>query len=468
MRTVNAAQTKALQAAERGTYFKVEVQPRGTGAWNDLTNLFGFNFVKSASVTDSIDTPSASMEVNCARKIFDYSLSPFVVGSKLNAQSTLLYPNDPIRLSVCVTEANSGPDTWVKIFYGRIFEIQVAGVNDIKLQCHDYCGQLISLWWPSNSYTFGQPTGGVPAENLMQQLLGQADGAGGGPSAAYSLLGSGYTGPVSNSVVLNKIYSVNGTVGTPFNPSDSPGFQVLFFTQDLMPVYTALQNMASLTGWLLKQKWQNNLGDYALMWFDPLRSNTTPTWTFDPSQYYDITECSIHLGDIRNVIAVPYVDNTGTPQTKFAWDTASINTYGLQFMRMAEEATTALYDGTKAASLANVVLTDLKDPVMTHNASVPLFWPVEICDVYTFKANGEHYDSNQTLAVQSYTHNFTTQGKSTTELSLSGRPSAGQRVWIDRQMINIRRQFGANNQNLYTELSGNLYPNGLFGQVSGK
>lgn len=441
MRSLTAAQDAQFRKGAFYAPVKVEIDRTGSGSWVDLTSLQGRNWVTSVNVEDSVDAPNATAAVTLAKKQSYYNLAPLVAGSQLNVGGTLVTIYRKIRISVAIMPAGVPPAAgdFVYLFKGRIFSIDWAG-DEIKIEARDHVGDLLDSFIETIS-TIGSDTG-VLAETVMQGLL----------TAQAPLLPAAVT-----------LYSINGTSGTPFPGGDSPGWAIRTHPQDMMPIYSALQVLAQQIGWVLKYRWNASVGDFVLTWYDPVRSNTTSLRTFTSAQYFNITECSLHLGDIRNFVRVTYTDTAEVKQNVFATDAGSITAYGRKFMQIAEEATSQIDTSTEAQKMADGAISDLAVPVMTHSVEMPIFWAVEPGDIYTFAANGIHYDTDQKLSVFGFKHSFAKSA--TTTLSLRGKPSGGVRTWFEREMQQTRKEFGVTN--LATNVDeANHVANGTFLQYT--
>ena len=157
--------------------------------------------------------------------------------------------------------------------------------------------------------------------------------------------------------------------------------------------------------------------------------NTTPNYTFGPSQYFDITELALDRSRVRNVIEVVVGVLQSDRTTITDSDSASITQFGRRFAGIAEDGSSQVDTVTEGLRMAQGILSDLKDPEATHAISAQYFWPVELGDVHTYSANGYHYDSDQTLAVVSYRHTVSgTIGR--TVILTRGKPSGGVDRWL--------------------------------------
>jgi hypothetical protein len=468
VRTMTAEQSAVLAGSTRTTRLKVEVSPTTGGVFTEISAIsvpgFVFNFVKDSTFKDGVDDPSATMDITLARNQFLFNASPLMTSSPLNAVSLLINLNYAVRVSAAVVPEGVTPTTsdYVKFFFGRVRDIKWGGSkNEIIISCADYTNELMSLWHSKRSLSFGT-LAGDNIDTIMQGIL---------TANTTGLATDGVTALPVTTPYLSTLYSVNGTLGTPFQPGDraSGSPKAKQYTQDQMQVYTALQQFSGQIGWLLKQRWQANIGDFRLVMFDPLRSNTTSLRTFTQSQYYDVVNIGLNLEEIRNYVTVCFTDTTGaaqavivpSPTNANAGAIASQLAYGIQWSQLASEATTGILTSTDALLLATNFLSDLAQPQVTVQLKVPFFWPAELCDIYTIGANGVDFDTDQKLAVVAIDHTMPAQGQWSTTLSFRGKPSGGVRMWFDRVQNFKRTIYGAGNSSLNAEGS---VDNSNFGQ----
>lgn len=468
MRVLNAQQTRILSNTSRSSQIKVEVFNTTTSTWVDMTKIIydgvTQNFVKSVTWTDDVNNTGASATVTLNRNFYFYNLATLCASSR--TQSLVVIDiNKPIRISATVLPYNmQNPTDFIQVFYGRIYQTDWSTYT-FTLNCQDWLGQLMSTWLeaPLQLYGTAITIPYTPAQTTMQGILTYANSA---------LLANG-------TLVLPTLYSINGTSGTPFltgSSPDDPGWGIPPFQQAEMACFTALDNINQQIGWVLRQKWNNNISNWALTWFDPLRANTTSTWTFDQSHFLEnVSQCGLHLGDIRNAVNVVYVDTTGVSQRVQQIpsglpgpiiDATSIAKYGRQYMQIGQEGTVQITSNVQANQMAVSALSDLAEPLLDFVVDVPFFFPVELNDIYLFKADYYHFDSDQTLAVINYTHTVEDGQIGTTTLGLRGKPTAGTRRWFDRQFQQVTTPYGVTNSNTSAEGTGNLLPNGNGGQSS--
>ena len=149
---------------------------------------------------------------------------------------------------------------------------------------------------------------------------------------------------------------------------------------------------------------------------------TASSFTWAPDRYTKIPTLKTSRQGVRNVVEVVYEDSNKERKTIKVSDAASIATYGRRYMKITEASTSQIDTYQEGVDLATAALADLRNPDIQQTIEVPYFWPAEAGDAYTFSANDDHYDSDQTLTLLSVTHNIG-QKASKSVLSLVGKAS---------------------------------------------
>jgi hypothetical protein len=451
-----------LGLTSRATHVDVQVYNTTTSAWVSLRSLLGQNFIRTVSWTDDIDNHGATATIVLDRNQYFKNLANLVQTFQVwGTYGILIDLNIPIKIFAAVVPQGMTPAAadWMEVFYGRIYSTDWA-TNEMQLQCRDWMDQLQSLWIEHSYGVIDAAPSGQSSQSIMQALLNVV--------AAYT--GAG--------LVLTTVYSVNGTVITPFltgSAPDDPGWAIAStdpYPTSLMTVFTSLDNINQQIGWCLRQKFNSNINGWALTWYDPLRTNVTPAWTFPQSFIKTVSTCGLHIGDIRNVMQLWYYDfdNNALATAVQGQDSASITKYGRQFMQIGADTTKGITGNTLASGLTdfqtmlNSALSDLSQPNIDYVVEVPLFYPVELNDIYTFSADNYHFSADQTLACIGYTHTID-KGQGITSLQMRGKPSSGISRWFNRQQLSFTKQLGVVNMNTNTTTS-DLHPNSNLGQYS--
>ena len=203
-------------------------------------------------------------------------------------------------------------------------------------------------------------------------------------------------------------------------------------------------------GWNFGFRWNDNVtttyghnggavdattkGAFVPMLTCPHRDRVTSNvdFTFSPSTYYDIAQASLSQSRMRNFVRVHYNEyfikdgETKTTNRNFieVSDPSSISKYGRRTVRVGgDEGSLALIDSKiEAERFGRAILKDLRNIDLVQDVDMPFFWPVEVGDYYKFESNGDHYDSDQHLAVHSFRH-IISDGEATTSMTCRSKPS---------------------------------------------
>jgi hypothetical protein len=280
-------------------------------------------------------------------------------------------------------------------FHGFIDDIDMAGDNTIKISCRDQGGELQDTYIES-VVTRGSG-GGTAVQTVMQTIVTAAMAS---PPTIYV-------------------------------PS-SPGWNILEFEQTKEPLFTAIRRLADQIGWILKYWWDSGTSAYRLTLYEPDRTVAVAMRTFGPGEYFKISKASMSRKSVRNRVVVSYrTSPEGALLDVTVNDAGSQSKYGLRYCGVTEGATSNIDSSGEATTMANAILTDLKEPTLSHTVTMPLFWPAETGDYYGFSDNHAIYDTTQNLAVFAITHKFMAGGKAETTLQLRGKPASGSRRWLN-------------------------------------
>ena len=457
MRTITDAQEAVYGLAQnmRATWAKVEVYSAVSSSWVELTNYLGRNWVKSVELVENVDEPvsTASIELYLlGGQHGEVSASPLLTSgifswasgynpvTQYGMQLVSLYKK--VRVYLAVTPIDTQPESsdWQLQFRGYIDSIELS-VNGLSLTCKNEMGYLADTWI-ERQIDYGSTGGTVLVEDVIQAIVTLWCG---------SFMGGQAT-----------LYSVNGTGGTPFNVSDSPGWAITAYPQQEMSVMDAVVRLADQIGYMLRFSWQTSTADFKLMLKEPSRSSPSSQRTFAASELLEF-HASMSLADIRNVVTVKYSDKSDRRQYRSDEDAASIALYGRRVMVLAEEQGSQIDTSTEAEALRDAILSDLSTPEYTASVRIPLFISAELGDYYTLTGDGIMFDT-MSVGVKSISHTIDAKG-GFTSMSLSGLP-ASRVNWYKMQDTPIYRQTGVMDRIVTTMFSNNMIPNGDFGQWS--
>ena len=176
MRSTTTQESKVLAAAARSNYLRVKVKDH-TGSLIDLTTLKGFNWVKTAQWSESVDEYVAKATVELHRDIQDFTLATLVGGSVLNGGGAQVDTAREITIETATLPLGNAPGAsdWHIVFHGYIDEVDW-NASPITLTCRDLAGLLLQdvqieverpygIWEASRSVLLGyvtQPSGNPP------------------------------------------------------------------------------------------------------------------------------------------------------------------------------------------------------------------------------------------------------------------------------------------------------------------
>lgn len=452
---------------------------------SDGTTTWGADaFALAVELEEDLDSPRTA-RVTLRRQMGKRSLAPLVTPTALNpfAGEAVVAVGRRVKVSVAVTPADVAlTSTAIEVFDGYVDEVSWAK-ESVELSCTDRRARLRDTWierervyglaqgvyatkgayvWSSTlaplalgdlvvpsdakkNTHFYRVTTVVGPQNTGEPVWPTGSGAtvaSGGVTFTESGLTNLTTGLAVESLI-QQILNDNGlgsfaTLQTPVSPS----WMVKPFLQDRSSVWDACARLADQIGWSLRFQWSASLGRFELHLTQPDRSATTPNRTFTADEERDLTEVGVAIFDIRNAVQVTYADSSARSSAGIAprrivqvVDTASVTKYGRRFLEVQEADTSNLDTNTEASRMANAILADLKDPLVSVAYQCACDPFLEVNDLVQLPADGLRWSSAQTLAVQGYTHSITSSEASTT-LKLRGKPASRLRRWAG---IDVRK-----------------------------
>lgn len=476
MRTISA-DNAAILAGFQSTQIRMQVK-NAAGAWKDLMTFPTFDALEEITWGEEVDSIGVQWNATLTREQAKISLSPFMAASPLNhdfdpasSSAPLLQVGRLMKVEYSI-HANGDPRarTWTLAFQGYVEAINAGGRDTVSIEGRGLEAQLQNAYIERERiYAFAQ---GVWATKgcyvwdasrvwVVGDLMVPTDtkrnghfyrvttaGTGGTAEPTWNTGGASTTndgtavftesGSTSTSVgtdievVLQQILDDNGFGVVSLWCPTSPSYAVKNFKLNRQPLFEALRNMVDGTiGWCLR--YMDDAGSPRLKLFDPLRSTTTSLRTFGPTEIAEdgYNRVEVRLENIRNAVDVTFsdaqdLDASGNPTRKTVSrsDAASITKYGRLFCAVAESSSSNIDTTAEATALADRMLSDLAEPTADLEAELLYFFPfVELCDLYTFAADGVHFDSDQKLAVSSYTHRVNARECATT-LRIRGKPAS--------------------------------------------
>jgi hypothetical protein len=489
MRTISADNDAILRGGARQIGYRLQVRDAG-GTMRDLTTYPGVDLVEDVGWSEDLDSPGITWEATLTREQASISLAPLMQASPLNRAfdpanpyAALLQVGREIRVDYAMqAEDDPRPKTYVNAFRGYIDVVDSGGSDNVKLSGRGLEARIMNafikrervyafaqganadrgcyIWTPNTVWASGDrliPTDSKRNGHFYRVTTGGTGGAteptwptGGASTVADGGATFTESGATSTSVgtpvetVMQQILDDNLGAGvvTLWCPV-SPGWDVQWFLVARQSTFDELKLLADQIGWFFR--YMDNAGTPALKFFDPLRTTTTSLRSFYPTEVDDYKRLSTDWKGIRNVIRVVYSDSqdldpAGNPKRKSieVSDSASITKYSELFAEIAEASNSNIDSASEATVLATGVLSDLSEP--EADMEVPLlsfFAFVELADLYTFTADGVHFDGDQKLAVVSYSHRLSASDQSTT-IRVRGKPASnGKKGWFERMSDSI-------------------------------
>lgn len=484
MRTIAAADSQILGASsgERGARVRVSVNDSG-GTFRDLTTYPEENFVQSVSYREDIDSPGMTATIELKRAVGAKSIAPMAEDSPLNrawnpatGYAALLELGREVKIEAGVTaDLGGSPVTWLEVFRGYIDIIDWAS-ESVSVECSGLEAKLRDTWIETErvyshaqgaSATKGCRTFELARTYPLNELVLPSEANLNGHFYKVTTAGTtsntveptwptgGGSTVVSGTVTFTEVGVTSITIGTAVETvlqqilddnlgagvvslyvPTSPGWMIRGYQQDRGSLLDAVTRLADQIGWALRFKWDAGTSAFRLTFYDVDRAKTVQDATVVPSEVLDVSKASKDISVIRNAVRVVYSDTANRTPSKEplravleVTDATSISKYGRRFCEIAESSNSNIDTSAEAASLANAVLSDLKEPNLEWGVRLRFYPWLELADLLRFLPNGRHFSSEQKLAIVSVEHSLSaTSG--TTSISTRGKPSTGHARWL--------------------------------------
>lgn len=392
-------QQDVLSAARYRVDLRVEVA-NANGTYKNLSAL-PFDWVDSVAWGWDLDRPVPEARIVLRRDVTDgRSLAPLDQASTLNV--------DDAGSTAALIDAGRA----LRIYTGTYHSTGTApSSSDLQLM---FMGEIDEVGW-------GQPQVEIVGRSQLMSHLADRW------TEAKTIYGASSGDAVET--VIQQILDDWTDLGTSLWVPTVPGFLVTEYEQQQMPVLQAVQALAQLPGWDVRERWSSSGGAFALKFYEPDRSPTSSEaqWTFGSSGYYDVRRLTISRDDIRNVVSVSYSASSDRQRnTSTVQSTSSQDRWGRRWMQIEEPAESPIDSAAEAITFATAALSDLKDPAAEQEIELPYFWPAEVQDYYGFTANGIHYSVDQYFGVYGVRHELS-RDKHRTIIQARGKP-AGQYI----------------------------------------
>jgi hypothetical protein len=299
-RAISAKQAKVIASGQYRTFVKVEVLY--ASQWRDLTWLCNTDFLKGVEWSDDVENQVGSCTVTCARNINELSLAPLHERSKVNnlggSYSPMLQANRLFRVKTQVQPIGAPKSDldWVEVFKGRIDSVDASN-EDLTFTGRDLGGVMQDTFIENPSFEYGTNSPSTPTalENVIAQVI-----------------------------IDNNDYFPSGSNLNLYVPV-TPAFGIQpRFKQDKMSIFDAVQRLAQLVGWEVRQRYVDDPMEapsgyfdfyedppapgWYLVFRDP-RTQTSPSWEFSKHQFTELNSQTSDLTSVRNSVSIVY-----TPQ----------------------------------------------------------------------------------------------------------------------------------------------------------
>lgn len=364
---------------------------------------------------------------------------------------------------------------WRTLFRGRIVSVDSAG-ESVTLTCQDDTGDLLrrklkrtrwyalaqadsatsgcAVWLPGMRVVAGERViPRTPDGNPLRSYLCTVGGVTGATEPTWSQsLGATFSDgtvtweteketsltdltPVETvmQAILNDAFAGTGVSPPTLQVPVASEWAIRAYEQDRVSAIEALNRLAAQRGWVVRQVYNAATDGFDLTFYEPDRSKVDPdaTWTNDPLRGPP-TEMSSGLEGVRNWIRVIGYDRNnpapdGQPrrvEVELNPDNdvraaASAAKYGEQFAEVSLAATEQLDTLQELENLADAILSDLHEPLVSYSAPVPFFPWAELGDLYRFPADRVRHDNPLDVAVVAIEH-LGREGVAQTVLSCRG------------------------------------------------
>lgn len=474
MRTQTDSDKALLTApnAARATYIKVEIDRTGSGAWVELNDWNGLDFVRAVRYREQVGSNAWAAVVRCALILQDsptrVSLSPLVASSELNVGGTLIDCNKRIRISTSTVPIGDAPGTYNEVFLGRIDDWRLSD-TEIEIACRDQTGHLQDRIIETE-YEYGDDDPAGATANQLQEIIQNiiddhyniaSDIAGTASAPRANDLSARTTdgSPV-------QLYSVNGTAATPWNAADNTGWSLRRFIATKRPVWQWLTQLAEQIGYWIHYRWHNGAGidAFVLVLESPDRGSPSSVLTLDPT----LGQCRVggvskSVVGIRNAWRVGWQEVGGSDDSVLVTDATSIGKYNRRYADVIDGTGSQIDSSTEGTLMANAFLNDTKEPVADIQVAVPYLWYLEANDIITINADNVKFDANQSLCIVGRENTIQQGGGAMTRLALNGTlQTLGPRK-AQRTFAPTRKGFSLKSMTIMSR--GGLIGNSDFGDV---
>lgn len=404
------AQATAAQATY-GVHWRLILE-HADGSMVDFRTLSGIDWCDSVEWGKDVDDTGCKPQIKIRREVGSLSLAPLVEDSTLNrvlsAYEKRVHLARKFRIEIAITEAGASPDSedWFVVVRGVTEEVEWGGkASTITISARDEMELLDFLILTGDEKSFGS-TAGDNLEDVMQELVNHYL-----QEAAPTLY---FSAPL--------------------------GFLVTNYkTKAGQTLKESLDTLAGHVGGFVEDRWVTEAGGFAIHVTLPYRDSetATPSATFGPDQYLEVRRMGWAARSIRNYLRMRVKEaGTGRIITRTVTDEESITELGgaprgIRAIEFTEEEGSAIDTVEEVDNFLALAKADLSTPLVQQEVE-NLFWPwVELCDYYTWLANGKVTDVDFTWAVVGFRHVLSGNSRRTT-IRTSGQAKGGSKRYSRR------------------------------------
>jgi hypothetical protein len=406
VRSLVTGERSTLTGSGYARHLKLEVQ-NDSGTWKNVGALLGIDYVIGGEWGEDINEPVSSASFRIRRRNATMSLSPLVVASALNVDdggfyAPLLEKGRAFRAWSATIPNGTVPGSgdWRGGVEGRIDAVSWE-TDPIVIDCSDLGAWLMDTQIKIDAVQYGTSPVGTAIETVIQNIV--------------------------NATHSGKLTTAQETL----YKNTTNNFAVTNWRQGRTKVLEGIRKVAlDSTGDDVRFRYDASHA-YRLTLYDPDRTRSTVDATLGPTEYTKVTRLNTTITPIRNVGLLPYTDAAGAQHTVTApanpATDQSVIDYGERYFELP--SSDSIITSGQAQALLDKVVSDLNTSPLDQEIELPMFWPVQLYDRYTFLANSDHYDQNQTLGIVGYRHEFDGLGKARTTLRCTGKIIGAYADW---------------------------------------
>jgi hypothetical protein len=468
----NHADDEILEDARRGfcldekmqtkVRFQVEAQYQGDIArFYDLNQMFGYNWVKSVTWSDSIDndfqvgsaTIHASMDALSFAQLDKRTPFNRPDADDENSFRPFLENASRVRISACrLPQLIDAKDS----DYGIMLEGSIERVSqkedEITVEFRGRGGELANMFIEENrQYGAGyfNDNGGLSGATptaidiVAQEILDDNDNTQNGTKNLPAIVGA--YAPVT----VYKDADLPSTAG------------VIRYSQQRMPVLSAVKALVSTIGWLVRYVFNHSNLEWRYTIQNPIEKINECTFSIADYNVNSLGTADFIAADIRNVVRIAFpcresstasFTPSPSPPANYtvtsslngitdgervpAWvsyrNNDSIAKYGRRACLITEEASSQISTRQHAYLMARAIIESLESPFYNLQIDCEFLPFVDVNNMVRVLPMHQVHTEAQKLAVVSYTHTVSGEGASTSVM-LRGKPSSGYTKWLEQE-----------------------------------